>query len=170
MDCLKTEFNATKVNEKLTNSRHRGKCKEDIYLELGKFIEVVVKDNDASKVNIQSFYQWLKPAILHNQYAFLKQEGDIDYSGYILWAWVDEQILDDYMTKDRFSIHPSSWNEGNKLIVIDFLILGLPLPVMLKLFREARKQIGLSIKDINICLRNNDGMVKRTNKRQRYGI
>ena len=166
------KLNVTQKNALFTGLEQQGKWKDEILLELGNFLEISSKNKErASAISIGSLLHWVKPAVLHNQYLFIKNKGDIDYSGYIMWAWVDDDTLNQYMKADRFVIHPMNWNEGENLIIIDFLYNDSSRlnSIIKSLYRKARYSTKSNIKDIYICIRDSNGLVVRTNKRCIYG-
>lgn len=150
----------TKLNEKFLGRNCSGKSKLDVLGELGCFLEIF-SNSEKARINIQSFLHWVKPAILHDQYIFLKLDGYVDFSGYVMWAWVDFDTLEKYLNDDRFIIHPMNWNEGGNLIVVDFFVKDKSCrqAMMRAMYRQARNLVGLSHKDINICIRDNFGKV-----------
>ncbi|OCH41110.1 toxin-activating lysine-acyltransferase [Aliivibrio fischeri] len=165
------KLNITQKNALLTGLEQQGKWKDEILLELGNFLEISSKSKERASISIGSFLHWVKPAVLHNQYVFIKNQGDIDYSGYVMWAWVDDDTLNQYMKADRFVIHPMNWNEGENLIIVDFLYNDSSRrnSIIKSLYRKARYQIKSNVKDIYICIRDSNGLVVRTNKRCIYG-
>ncbi|PSU17238.1 toxin-activating lysine-acyltransferase [Photobacterium kishitanii] len=144
-----------------------GKNKSEILQEIGQLLEVTVKDSVHKTVNINSFLYWIKPAILHNQYILIDSKGSIEPIGYLIWAWVDNKTLLGYLNNDHFILHPMCWNEGNNLIIVDFLCTEKPytLSVIKKLYRNARYKAFISCRDINICIRDKSGLVIKHNRK-----
>ncbi len=161
------ELSVSNCNSLLLNRENRSKLKDEALKELGQFLKVSVKDNHRSQINISSFFHWVQPAILHDQFIFLSRDGDSDYCGYLMWAWVNDKTLNDYSLKDRFSIQPMNWNEGRNFIIVD---LYLPEEVkdhaiIRNLYRRARNNAGLKVRDINFSIRDNQGIVIRPNRK-----
>ncbi|WP_454440093.1 toxin-activating lysine-acyltransferase [Vibrio bathopelagicus] len=172
MVVLKREYKATNiVNEQFIGRAQKGKYKEEVLQELGQFLEITTKVADRASINISSFIHWVKPAILHDQYLFIKNDGDLDPSGYVLWAWVSRKTLNDYFTQERFALHPMCWNEGENLIIVDFAIADnyLSKAVIRNLYRKARSQAYIPYDSINICVRNKSGFVVKHNRKNDYG-
>lgn len=158
----------TSINSLFLGREQRGKLKSEILQELGQLLEIAVKNKDRSTVNIGSFIHWIKPAILHDQYLYIKNKGDLEPSGYLIWAWVDTETLYDFFDKERFIIHPMGFNDGKNLIILDFCYLdeNNNLSVIKKLYRKARNEAGVSYKNINICIRDSNGLVVSNNMRR----
>lgn len=156
-------------NEKFLLRESIAKDKYQIYCELGQFLEIASKSHRKS-IDIQSFLHWIKPAIIHDQYIVIKNDGDIEPSGYLMWAWVSKKTLSQYFEQDRFVLHPMSWNEGNNLIIVDFSIVDTrsTKSTLFNLYRRARKQVGLSNNQINICIRDSYGKVVKNNRNLVY--
>ncbi|MEL4012793.1 toxin-activating lysine-acyltransferase [Dryocola clanedunensis] len=95
--------------------------REFVQQKMAELLELCIKSEICQGIDIHSFVHWAKPAILHQQYSFLFTEGDIEPTGYICWAWVDNSTLMRYLTSQRFILHPSEWNEGDNFIVVDFI-------------------------------------------------
>ena len=171
MNANQKSLNLTYINNAFKGAPQRGKCKDEILHELGQFLEVMIKCNDSKDITIGSFFHWIKPAILHDQYLFISSHGDLEPSSYILWAWVSDKTLKEYFTQNRFALHPMSWNEGNNLIIVDYQTSdkNLSLSVIRDLYRKARNQAGISFRLINFSIRNQMGIVVKHNRKKAYG-
>lgn len=162
----KIENSISSINSKFTGKPIKGKFKEEALQELGLFVEVVAKDERRHEINIPSFLYWIKPAILHNQYLFFYDEGDINPTGYILWAWVDEKTLYSYLNSKQFILHPMCWNEGKNLIIVDFVCLNQSDTrfTLHNLYRKLRHKVSMSYKDVNVSIRNSEGSIIKHNR------
>lgn len=89
---------------------------------LGDLCYVYANSNERKNISIRSFYYWMMPAINHEQIKLL--QGDLERypSGYIVWIWVNNKTLNDYLTNSKFVPHLSQWNEGDNLIILDVLL------------------------------------------------
>ncbi|MGF1683885.1 toxin-activating lysine-acyltransferase [Photobacterium minamisatsumaniensis] len=159
------------LNASFIGRGQKGKYKEEVLQELGQFLEIIAKDKDRRDINISSFLHWVKPAILHDQYWLIKNDGDLEPSGYVLWAWVSRRTLNEYFTQERFALHPMCWNEGEHLIVVDFIIADKfsSRTVIRDLYRKVRNKTGISYKSINISIRDKTGSVVKHNRENAYG-
>ncbi|WP_045412621.1 toxin-activating lysine-acyltransferase [Vibrio owensii] len=152
-------------NHMFLNRNPHGKYKETIFKELGQLLEITSHLKERQSINISSFLHWVKPAVLHDQYVLIKNKGEIEHSGYLMWAWVSERTLTEFITQERFALHPMCWNEGDNLIVVDFAIANSSQSksVIREMYRKARRQAGISHKSIKICIRDNTGKVVKHN-------
>ncbi|KLN66155.1 toxin-activating lysine-acyltransferase [Vibrio sp. VPAP30] len=156
-------------NSQITGQPYRPLSKAEVTHELGQFVETMSKSKSRQTINLASFIHWVKPAVLHRQYRFLKLSSDIEYTGYVLWGWVDDSTLLSFMTEPRFSLKPMHWNEGRNLIVVDWYAQKNNLSQIKAIYKHFTSSTNLSFKDVNICIRDSQGNVVRTNKRGLYG-
>ncbi|MFA0084607.1 toxin-activating lysine-acyltransferase [Vibrio sp. 10N.261.51.F12] len=155
-------------NSQISGLTYGPLSKAEVNHELGQFVEILAKCNTRRKLNIASFLHWVKPAIIHKQYKLLKLSSDVDFTGYVIWAWVDELTLIDYMTQPRFSLKPMNWNEGSNLIVVDWFVEKNNTIQLNKLYKFIVSSTGISRKEVNVCIRDSQGNVVKTNKRSIY--
>lgn len=65
---------------------------------------------------------WIEPAIRHQQiHFFLDALGNV--CGYVTWAWLAEDAEYRFIHDPEVLLHISEWNEGDRLWLIDFLVL-----------------------------------------------
>ncbi len=157
-------------NGQITKLPYGPLSKMEVTHELGQFIEIMSKCNMRQGLNLASFLHWIKPAVIHRQYKFLKLSGDVGFTGYVIWAWVDDSTLSNYMTQPRFSLKPMNWNEGRNLIVIDWFVEKNRASQLKELYKHVISSTKISRKEINICIRDSQGNVIKTNKRSIYGF
>lgn len=127
------------------------------------------KCNKRRELNLASFLHWIKPAVIHRQYKFLKLPSDVGFTGYVIWAWVDSSTRNKYMTQPRFSLKPMNWNEGSNLIVVDWFVEKNRASQLKELYKHVMTSAKISRSEINICIRDEKGNVIKTNKRSVYG-
>jgi cytolysin-activating lysine-acyltransferase len=61
-----------------------------------------------------------EPALAHKMVKFFfNDEGRV--VGYVIWAWLAEDVEERVRQTGRFELHESEWNEGDRLWVIDLL-------------------------------------------------
>lgn len=157
------------LNGKISGLRYGPLSKLEVTQELGRFVEVMSKCNQRSDLNIASFLHWIKPAVIHRQYKFLKLPSDVEFTGYVIWAWVDELTLSNYMTRPRFSLKPMNWNEGSNLIVVDWFVEKNKISQLKELYKFFLSSTNLTLGEVNICIRDTQGNIIKTNKRSLYG-
>ncbi|MCD9504296.1 toxin-activating lysine-acyltransferase [Photobacterium phosphoreum] len=163
----KSNLSVSTKNSLFMEREQSGKTKSNILQEIGLLLEVTVKDGSHENVNINSFLYWVKPAILHDQYMLIKGKGDINPIGYVFWAWVDNKTLTEYLYDNKFILHPMCWNDGDNLIIVDFICAEKQYSssVIKKLYRNARHKAFISCKDVNICIRDKSGLVIKHNRK-----
>lgn len=161
------ELPISSMNALFVGKEQKGLSKDEVFKELGQFLEILTKDRELQNLTISSFLHWIKPAVLHEQYIFIKNDGDIEPSGYLIWAWVDTETLLDFFNKERFILHPMGFNDGNNLIILDYYCAGETntYSVIRNLYRKARYEVGVNYKNINISIRDSNGLVVRNNMR-----
>lgn len=106
---------------------------------LGKLCTITARLESRRKLSVGTICTWASQAVNHEQIKLLKGIFDIDESGYIMWAWINDASLKSYLKNPKFAPHPSQWIEGDNLIIID---IQLPHPI-----RKQLKEL-LSIKNI----------------------
>ncbi|SNX48039.1 hypothetical protein VTH8203_01655 [Vibrio thalassae] len=74
------------VNSKISGLSYGPLSKAEVTHELGQFLEVMAKCAKRRELNLASFLHWIKPAVIHRQYKFLKLSSDIGFTGYVIWA------------------------------------------------------------------------------------
>jgi hemolysin-activating ACP:hemolysin acyltransferase len=166
---LKEGNSVSALNGQISGVPYGSLSKTEVLHELGQFLETISKSKARQNINLASFMHWVKPAVLHRQYKFLKLSSDIEYTGYVLWAWVDDQTLHSYMTEPRFSLKPMNWNEGENLIVVDWFTATNVLSQIRSFYKHIISNTNIGLMGINICIRDEQGNVIRTNKRKEYG-
>ena len=133
------------------------KSKQHLQMYLGELLEVCSQDAIRRNIDIKSFLHWIKPAVLHDQYLQIKNEGEVNTSGYITWAFVNDKTLQRYIQGARFVLHPSEWNEGQHLIVVDFCSIGDPRRFFKKALRQAKVLTEAGVASITVCTRDKMG-------------
>jgi hemolysin-activating ACP:hemolysin acyltransferase len=72
---------------------------------------------------IACIQRWLEPAIRHNQIKFFRNESRVAV-GYITWAWLAEDAEFRLMHDRSVLLHINEWNEGERLWILDFVLLS----------------------------------------------
>ncbi|PSU47328.1 toxin-activating lysine-acyltransferase [Photobacterium frigidiphilum] len=130
---------------------------------LGNIVEICARDSRYKKVDIQSFLHWVKPAILHGQYKLFYTQDNIRCTGFIFWAWVNNDTVHRYINSNRFFLQPSEWNEGRNLIIVDYCDLTKSSNNIRKLFTIA-ELINKNVDSISYCVRNEVGIPEKVRK------
>ncbi len=66
---------------------------------------------------------WLEPAIRHDQVHIFRNESGTP-TGYITWAWLAEDTERRLVNDPEVLLHISEWNEGNRLWILDFVLIS----------------------------------------------
>lgn len=140
------------LNNQITELSYGPLSKVEVTHELGQFLEIMSKCKTRRELNLASFLHWIKPAVIHRQYKFFKLSSDVGYTGYVIWAWVDDSTLNKYMTKPRFSLKPMNWNEGNNLIVVDWFVEKNNVSQLRGFYRFINLSTDIDRKECNICI------------------
>ncbi|MEZ8894658.1 toxin-activating lysine-acyltransferase [Vibrio sp. 10N.261.45.A4] len=146
---MKTLSQLNKTISKNTPYIHVG---DDMNWVIGAFIELCSRSDQYYDIDIKSFLHWVKPAILHGQYKLIYTEDGVVKTGFILWAWVDNDTLIRYHTSNRFYLHPTEWNEGQNLIIIDYLDLHYSKKNIRDMYRLF-KSIKSYVDSCSYCIR-----------------
>ncbi|AUI87925.1 hypothetical protein BS333_16180 [Vibrio azureus] len=73
------------------------------------------------------------------------------------------------MTQPRFSLKAMNWNEGSNLIVVDWFVEKNRESQLRNLYKHVISSTKISGNKINICIRDEQGNIIKTNKRSIYG-
>ncbi|MGR5287913.1 toxin-activating lysine-acyltransferase [Vibrio maritimus] len=140
-------------------------CEEEPrLLELSKIIKVCTLDNIRRNISGQSLVNWLEPAIFHNQYKLVKGPFDRSDTGYIIWAWLDDNDYEKYCHEKRFNMHRSRWNEGTNLVIVD-VCLPYDFKYHYRKFVAIKNQLSeQGIKTITYCQRDEMGEISGVKK------
>lgn len=66
---------------------------------------------------------WLEPAIRHCQIHFFLNHGGVPV-GYLTWAWLTTDTEHRLLHDPAVLLHISEWNEGDRLWILDFVLLS----------------------------------------------
>jgi cytolysin-activating lysine-acyltransferase len=99
---------------------------------------------------------WLEPAIRHEQIYFFHNESGIPI-GYMTWAWLAQDTEQRLISDPDVLLHISEWNEGDRLWVLDFVLIGGGIRACL---REASRLFA-HCSHARSARRSDDGIVRR---------
>lgn len=93
---------------------------------------------------------WLVPAIRHHQINFIYNESGVAL-GYITWAWLTEDTESRLIHDPTVLLHISEWNEGDRLWILDFVLINGDVRASLReaatLFKDAQSAKSLRRRD-----------------------
>ena len=100
---------------------------------LGAICHVLTRSPLYCQYPIACIHEWIRPAVLHQQY-HLFQDGSGNPVGYMTWALLAEDTEQRLLTDPSVLLHLSEWNEGDRLWVLDFVVLN----------HDVRRYIGVA--------------------------
>ena len=109
---------------------------------LGHCCSVMFKSPVYARYRIFSMKVWLEQAIEHQQ-IIVFFDCYSNAVGYITWALLEEETENRYLNDDRFTLHPSEWNEGERAWIIDACFPDNVLPQALPLIKKTLNEQGV---------------------------
>ncbi len=96
-----------------------GKGDWSAYEQIGFAVSCMLHNRNYSLYPIMSIYLWTEFAIQHSQIKFF-----FDMNGeplaYATWAYLEADTVHRLINDPEFSLHPSEWNEGENVWILDF--------------------------------------------------
>jgi hemolysin-activating ACP:hemolysin acyltransferase len=90
--------------------------------QLGRVASAMAKSARYCQFPIACLTLWIAPAILHEQiHFFIDDCGGV--AGYMTWAFLEEDTERRFLNDPRVLLHISEWNEGDRLWILDFLVV-----------------------------------------------
>jgi cytolysin-activating lysine-acyltransferase len=89
------------------------------YEKLGCVAHIMASNSSHRSQKIYGLAVWIEPAIVHDQIEIFFRNGEP--VGYFVWACLTPTVVSKII-KQNHVIHPSEWNEGDLLWVIDVLL------------------------------------------------
>lgn len=99
---------------------------ESIALEMGQAVRLLV-ESGRGQMPLAAAGQWLRPAIMLRQIRFLYRHDGLAV-GYVMWAYVSDEVLARLRGDPLRRLDLDEWNEGLNLWVLDLVTLHRPLP------------------------------------------
>lgn len=97
--------------------------REDYQIELSRAFGDIARiwlNSDRSRNLVSSFYDHVWFALKIKQY-YIWYNKNSEPVGYILWAFVDEVTVQSFTSNGPHNIHPSQWNEGDIIWIMDIV-------------------------------------------------
>ncbi|MFM9270972.1 toxin-activating lysine-acyltransferase [Halomonas elongata] len=91
---------------------------DDIFNKLGFVISVMNQCNLHSNLRIINIKKWMFQPIIQNQISLLENSWGEPVS-YYCWAYLDINSVRRMLEDPSYVLHPSEWDEGNILWIID---------------------------------------------------
>ncbi|WP_017346045.1 toxin-activating lysine-acyltransferase [Pantoea sp. A4] len=112
-----------------------GKDEWSTHEKIGFAVSCMLKHRNYSLYPVLSIQRWTEYAINHHQIKFFF-DGHNQPLGYITWAYLEADTELRMLNDEKFNLHPSEWNEGGRIWLLDFCCApGYSLEVIKKLKR-----------------------------------
>lgn len=109
--------------------------RDEYYYRLGIVAEMMTKSDEYVHYPIACLKVFIEPAIrLEQIHIFLDRSGNP--RGYLTWALLAEDAERRHLNDPEVQFHLSEWNEGDRLWIMDFLLVDGDVRTALQ---EARK-------------------------------
>lgn len=138
-----------------------GKAKLDYVVALGAITSVMMRSPSYCQYPIACIHEWIRPPILHDQYQLFSDAGG-NTVGYMTWAYLAEDAEGRLLHDPAVLFHLSEWNEGDRLWVMDFVVINHDVRHCL---REALTRLG-GCGEVRWLRRHDDGSIRKTMRRR----
>lgn len=91
--------------------------------QLGLATMLMLQCKEYSEYQILCLKVWTEQAILHRQIKFFFNDLGAPV-GYVTWAYLSEEIENKIAREGLCLLHPSEWDEGDRLWILDFCSPG----------------------------------------------
>jgi cytolysin-activating lysine-acyltransferase len=95
---------------------------DDYYRRMGIVAAAMTKSTEYCQYPIACLAVWIEPAVLLDQIYFFRDRGD-NVIGYMTWALLAEDTEQRLLLDPDVIFHFSEWNEGDRLWIMDFVLL-----------------------------------------------
>ncbi|WP_428832164.1 toxin-activating lysine-acyltransferase [Gibbsiella dentisursi] len=90
-----------------------------IHEQIGFAVSCMLNNRNYSLYPILSIQRWTEFAINHKQIKFLFGANNQPLA-YITWAYLERDTESRMLHDPKFNLHPSEWNEGGRIWILDF--------------------------------------------------
>jgi cytolysin-activating lysine-acyltransferase len=104
---------------------------DDYHRRMGMVAATMTRSSEYCQYPIACLAVWIEPAVLLDQIHFFRDRGD-NVVGYMTWAFLAEDTEQRLLHDPEVIFHLSEWNEGDRLWIMDFVLLGGRLRALLK--------------------------------------
>lgn len=96
---------------------------DQFHAKIGAAVNLMSRSAAYCGYPIACVSEWIKPAVLLDQIQFFRNpQGPI--VGYMTWAYLAEDTEQRLIYDPNVRFHMSEWNEGNRLWIMDFVVLN----------------------------------------------
>ena|SRR5579859_4895040 len=124
---------------------------------LGAVSSVMMRSPIYCQYPVACLAEWIRPAILLGQYQLFHDHGE-NLVGYMTWALLSKEVEERLIHDPALLLHISEWNEGERLWVMDFVVLNQDVRRFVRVARERLKEYRQA-KSLRRC---EDGVVRKT--------
>ncbi len=129
---------------------------DEYYRRMGMVAATMTKSSEYCQFPIACLAVWIEPAILLGQIHFFRDRAD-KVIGYMTWALLAEDTEQRLLHDPEVLFHLSEWNEGDRLWIMDFVLLDGRMKTILK---EAR-QLFPGFNQAKSLRRREDGSIRK---------
>jgi hemolysin-activating ACP:hemolysin acyltransferase len=104
---------------------------DDYHRQLGFVAATMTKSSQYCEYPLACLAVWIEPAILLGQIHFFRDLGN-NVVGYMTWALLAQDTEQRLIHDPEVLLHFSEWNEGDRLWIMDFVLLDGSLRPILK--------------------------------------
>lgn len=84
-------------------------------------VRVNRRQPDRRGLSARSIEAFVLPAVRHRQFVLVADEANREPVGYLTWAYLSDEVASEKRQGCDRMLHPSEWNEGLNLWVMDFV-------------------------------------------------
>ncbi|MFC5437308.1 toxin-activating lysine-acyltransferase [Rhodanobacter umsongensis] len=128
----------------------------DYMRALGAVSAVMMRSPEYCQYPIACLAEWIRPALLLDQYHLFHDEGG-NLVGYMTWAFLAEDVEQRLLHDPAVLFHLSEWNEGDRLWIMDFVVLNHDLRPCLDVARARFAGLG----EVRWLRRREDGSIRK---------
>jgi hemolysin-activating ACP:hemolysin acyltransferase len=132
---------------------------DDYHHRLGLVAAMMTKSSEYCQYPIACLGVWIEPAILLDQIHFFCDAGS-NVVGYMTWALLAEDTEQRLIHDPEVLLHLSEWNEGDRLWIMDFVLIDGDVRTALK---EASRRFP-DFAEARSLRRRSDGTVRKVTR------
>lgn len=96
-----------------------GREESSLQEQIGYAVQCMLYNRNYSMFPVLSIQQWTEHAILHKQIKFIFDARGKPLA-YFTWAYLRSDTIERLKHDPHFRLHPSEWNEGGDIWILDF--------------------------------------------------
>lgn len=126
---------------------------------LGAVTSVMARSPTYCQYPIACIAEWLRPPLLLRQYA-LFYDASTNLVGYMTWAFLAEDTEQRLIGDSSALLHLSEWNEGDRLWIMDFVVLNGDVRKFIQLGKNRLSQF----EEAKSLRRRDDGSIRKVTR------